>query len=490
MGWRLSKPVLLTVVIMVLALGAAKLWPSSRSSAEAAEPIATQANLKVAFIADTGYQSNFVDVLNLIKSEGAEAVFQQGDFDYHDAPDTFFGVIDSVLGPTFPYFASIGNHDDGAWNDGCGDRDGCYATFLKNRMASIGITPDDPNLNDQMYSIDYKGLKVAFVGLDGITNGDTLYAPYLAQQLENDPHVWKVCSWHELQEALQVGGKSDEMGWNVYETCRANGAIIATAHEHSYHRTKTLTNIELQTVDTVQHPLDANGVPGNPDQLLVAAGKTFAFVSGLGGGSIRDQERCFPSTYPYGCNFEWAKIYTTNQGAKYGALFITFNVDGDPNKAVGYFKNVNGEIVDQFTITASNPVPPPTPQCSDTLDNDGDGLIDLADPDCTDASDNDESTPPPPDVTAPTVAVTSPADGSIVARRSTIDITANASDNVGVSRVEFFVDGSLLCSDPATGYSCSWKVPNTRNKVYTLTAQAYDAAGNSGNSAAVTVTAK
>ena len=36
---------------------------------------------------------------------------------------------------------------------------------------------------------------------------------------------------------------------------------------------------------------------------------------------------------------------------EYGALFITFNVGGNPKKASGYFKNIAGEVVDTFTIT-------------------------------------------------------------------------------------------------------------------------------------------
>jgi hypothetical protein len=87
----------------------------------------------------------------------------------------------------------------------------------------------------------------------------------------------------------------------------------------------------------------------------VAPGATFVFVSGLGGKSIRDQKRCLPTTFPYGCNGEWASIYTSNQGAIPGALFIQFHVNGDPNMARGYFKNVNGAIVDQFTITVQSP---------------------------------------------------------------------------------------------------------------------------------------
>ena len=29
-----------------------------------------------------------------------------------------------------------------------------------------------------------------------------------------DDHIWKVCSWHENQTAMQVGSKSDQQGWD------------------------------------------------------------------------------------------------------------------------------------------------------------------------------------------------------------------------------------------------------------------------------------
>jgi hypothetical protein len=48
----------------------------------------------------------------------------------------------------------------------------------------------------------------------------------------------------------------------------------------------------------------------------------------------------------------WASIYTTNQGAKFGAQFITFNVAGNLKKARGYFKDISGTVIDSFTITA------------------------------------------------------------------------------------------------------------------------------------------
>ncbi len=88
------------------------------------------------------------------------------------------------------------------------------------------------------------------------------------------------------------------------------------------------------------------------DSLRVADGATFAFVSGLGGKSIRDQERCRPVDPPYGCKGEWASIYTEDQGATYGSLFIDFNVGGDPRSAHGYYKNIRGEVIDEFEITS------------------------------------------------------------------------------------------------------------------------------------------
>jgi hypothetical protein len=141
---------------------------------------------------------------------------------------------------------------------------------------------------------------------------------------------------------MQIGGKGDEMGWTVYETCRERGAIIMNGHEHSYERTKTLTNMTAQEVDVNCQ---------DPNKVCVGPGRTFVVVTGLGGVGIRDQKRCLPTTPPYGCHGEWAIIYAKQQEAVYGTLFITFNVGGDSKYATGYFKNISGEVVDAFEIT-------------------------------------------------------------------------------------------------------------------------------------------
>ena len=92
------------------------------------------------------------------------------------------------------------------------------------------------------------------------------------------------------------------------------------------------------------------------------------------------------------------------------------------------------------------------------------------------------------DTTPPTVFITGPADGTAVPKGSTVSINATASDNVGVNKVEFYVNNKLTCSDSTLPYSCPWKVPNPKGRIYTLQAKAYDIAGNSGISNVVKVT--
>ncbi|MGH9857083.1 MAG: Ig-like domain-containing protein, partial [Acidobacteriota bacterium] len=56
---------------------------------------------------------------------------------------------------------------------------------------------------------------------------------------------------------------------------------------------------------------------------------------------------------------------------------------------------------------------------------------------------------------------------------------ASASDNVGVIKVEFYVDGNLIGSqDASSPYSVSLNTTTLTNGSHSLTAKAYDQAGN------------
>jgi len=91
------------------------------------------------------------------------------------------------------------------------------------------------------------------------------------------------------------------------------------------------------------------------------------------------------------------------------------------------------------------------------------------------------------DTTPPTVTLTSPANGATV--KSTIMVSTNASDNVGVVGVQFKLDGvNLGTEDTTSPYGVSWDTTTSSNASHTVTAIARDAAGNTTTSSAVTVT--
>ena len=92
------------------------------------------------------------------------------------------------------------------------------------------------------------------------------------------------------------------------------------------------------------------------------------------------------------------------------------------------------------------------------------------------------------DVTAPSVAITAPANNATVAGAA-VAVTANATDNVGVAGVQFRLNGTNLAAEDTTApYSVAWNTTLVSNGSYVLTAVARDAAGNSRTSSAITVT--
>jgi hypothetical protein len=82
------------------------------------------------------------------------------------------------------------------------------------------------------------------------------------------------------------------------------------------------------------------------------------------------------------------------------------------------------------------------------------------------------------DTTAPTVSA------SESGTSGTITLSSTASDNVGVTKVEFYVDGVLKGSDTTSPYSMTLDSTTLANGSHALTAKAFDAAGNSATSAA------
>jgi hypothetical protein len=204
------------------------------------------------------------------------------------------------------------------------------------------------------YGLRFGGVQWAVIGERG-------NAAFIRTQFARHDDAWRICMWHKNMHDMQPGSKGDQMDWATYRACQEAGALIVTGHEHSYARTVTLTDLGNRAA--------GHGATGAPDRLEVGPGRTFVFVSGLGGQSLR----------AYHCDKHdddtwWATVYTRNyylkagtQVAKscheqvvksytYGALFITFNAGSDPNKAEAYFKTINGDTIDTFSIIKAQPV--------------------------------------------------------------------------------------------------------------------------------------
>lgn len=90
-----------------------------------------------------------------------------------------------------------------------------------------------------------------------------------------------------------------------------------------------------------------------------------------------------------------------------------------------------------------------------------------------------------PDTQNPTVTLTAPTSGQTVS--GNVSLSATASDDVGVVKVELFVDDALVGSVTSAPYTYDWDSLSVSGGSHVLKATAYDAAGNN-SSATVSVT--
>lgn len=94
--------------------------------------------------------------------------------------------------------------------------------------------------------------------------------------------------------------------------------------------------------------------------------------------------------------------------------------------------------------------------------------------------------PAPADTIAPTTSITSPSSGATVS--GNVTVSASATDNVGVTQVQFLVDGSVAATTASLPYTFAWNTTAVANGTHMLQTMAYDAAGSIGLSAIVTLT--
>jgi hypothetical protein len=89
---------------------------------------------------------------------------------------------------------------------------------------------------------------------------------------------------------------------------------------------------------------------------------------------------------------------------------------------------------------------------------------------------------------APSVSITAPGGGASVS--GSVGITAGATDDKGVTQVQFFVDGNSIGvdRDGSNGWALTWTTTAVANGTHALTATATDTIGQSTTSSPVSVT--
>ena len=281
----------------------------------------TAAPVKVAFTGDQGAGEGARAVLSLIASEGADLLLIQGDLGYDDGKASIWEEnLTQALGANFPVLTLVGNHENFEWP--------LYKPLIQQRIDRVDGLSCSGDTGVKAVC-RYENIEIVQVapGIDEVegVDGQANYTDFITSSFAESTAPWRICAWHKNQNKMQTGQKSDATGWGVYDACLDAGAMIAIAHEHAYSRSYLLSDFKDQTI-----------VHKNSDMTL-EPGKSFAFVSGLGGHEVRPQVQ--------GGDW-WASIYTASQGATHGALFCTF----EETTADCYFKAIDGAVPDQFTL--------------------------------------------------------------------------------------------------------------------------------------------
>jgi len=140
-------------------------------------------------------------------------------------------------------------------------------------------------------------------------------------------------------------------------------------------------------------------------------------------------------------NPDWLQLQPIQIGQTWD---VGFNGTGTLTDSIVVIVIINGHVI---------PLPPPCWNCGDDI---------------------------PPVVTLVSSAATVTAAGRIF-------LTATASDNVGVTRVDFFDGATLLATDTTAPFAQTVALTSANNGTHSYTARAFDAAGNNATSTAVTV---
>jgi hypothetical protein len=302
---------------------------------------------RLAVVGDTGIEKETKEVMNLRKYD---ALLHLGDYDYRCLPDDYFNkMLDADR--DYQFLGVIGNHDtseghcskeesqsyiDNIYNEMTNEKNGDFncefspSKFMwvcvHDNIRIIGLSPDIRGADDRKEQLDF-----------------------LKKHLEEAKEDWKICSWHYYDRYFHTGRYQSNVnlvsgeGESFYDFCKDHGAIILSAHDHVYARSRVMTKFKEPIIDEYDGVEDGRIAQIRP-------GATLNILNGVGGFDIYI-EQGEQMNYPH-----WQKKYAKGENEenrkKFGGLFCTFNVDGNNRKAYCELLRLNSseEVFDSFYI--------------------------------------------------------------------------------------------------------------------------------------------
>ena len=338
--------ILLIALIVVMALNSGSCSEVAMYSGSANSTIYIPENgLVLAFFGDQGLKQRSKDVLRLVRQENTSMVFHLGDFDYAHSPDRWIrhiynelsstpGLVKNPDNLTVDYFAVAGNHDVEEMD--------LYVRYSKKIRSWLHPKAAETCCEGKVgirAVCTCRGIAFLQIGHGSACSKDN-GAEWVKRELARlgDRYVWKFCLFHVVQHKMQIEEKGDGQGWEVYEACRRGGAIIASAHAHVYARTHLMSRFK-----------DPQEIVHTDQSLRVEPGRSFAFVSGLAGHSMR------PALKKRLKDPWWASVlHPGSAQAGFGVLFFRIGYRGDPREALVYFKTTQGNVIDLFHVQVGN----------------------------------------------------------------------------------------------------------------------------------------
>ena len=218
-------------------------------------------NTTIAFVGDSGLRDTADEIYRLMRGEGVSAVVLNGDMDYRADPVGWIARFEAGMGKGMPLFTTVGNHDTRNWVDyqeatlnhwryvngstttmgmavatgagagtgfGAGAGTGAGMRGSSECRGSVGVK--------EVCTHQGLGLLLsgAGSGCGGLQETHTAFFTETLDEFARNKVRWPLCIFHQNVKAMQLGSKGDVVGWDKYDACLKRGAMIITAHDHTY----------------------------------------------------------------------------------------------------------------------------------------------------------------------------------------------------------------------------------------------------------------